>query len=118
MANFDRAEYRRVVRRLASDVDARVESGMSVRTALYRSVGDCVVDLWNSETSLRVCELSEQEPEIDVVNDVVTEDATDTHADYEVFIRAMAFSVLAQDVRETFENTVAVRSDDGDALRE
>ena len=120
MTNFDRAEYRRVVRRLAGDVDARVEEGMSVRGALYRSVGECVVDLWNHDTSLRVCELSEKDPEIDTVNEVVTGDETDTHADHELFGRGMAFSVLSQDVREAFENTVTVRPDSekGGPLRE
>jgi len=88
MTNFDRTEYRRVVRRLAGDVDARVEDGMSVRAALYRSVGECIVDLWNHDTSLRVCELSEKDPEIEIVNKIITGDETDTHADHELFVRA------------------------------
>jgi hypothetical protein len=75
---------------------------------LYRSVGECVVDLWNREVSLRICELSERDPEIDVVAEVVAEDASDTHADYEVYIRAMAFTVLSQDVREMVESTVRI----------
>ncbi|WP_227356900.1 hypothetical protein [Haladaptatus salinisoli] len=106
MASFDRGEYRRVVRRLANDVHERMAAGMSTRSALYRSVGECVVDLWNFDVSLRICELSERDPEIEVVAEVVSEDASDTHADYEVYVRAMAFSVLSQDVRETVENTV------------
>ncbi|GAA0231530.1 hypothetical protein GCM10009000_053550 [Halobacterium noricense] len=81
-------------------------AGMSMRSALYRSLGGCVFDLWNREVSLRICELSEREPEIDVVNDVVAEDRSDTHADYEVYIRAMALSVLAQDVCRVVEDTV------------
>ena len=63
---------------------------------------------------MRICELSEKDPEINVVTDVVAENPTATHADYEVFVQAMAFSVLAQDVREAFGDTVAVRSDDPD----
>jgi len=120
MTNFDRTEYRRVVRRLAGDVDARVEDGMSVRAALYRSVGECIVDLWNHDTSLRVCELSEKDPEIEIVNKIITGDETDTHADHELFVRAMAFSVLSQDVREAFENTVTVNAEtmDPGALQE
>ena len=108
MANFDGDAYRKLVRQLADDVHERMAAGMSARSALYRSLGDCVVNLWNRDVSLRICELSPREPEIDVVNDVVAEDATDTHADYEVFIRAMALSVLAQDVREAVENTISV----------
>ncbi|MCO8246352.1 MULTISPECIES: hypothetical protein [unclassified Haladaptatus] len=46
-----------------------------------------------------------------MVNEIVAEDVTDTHADYEVFIRAMAFSVLYQDVREAVENTIPVERD-------
>ncbi len=111
MANFDRDTYRRVIRQLADDVDERMDAGMSMHSALYRSLGGCVVDLWNRDVSLRICELSNREPEIDVVNDVVAEDATDTHADYEVFIRAMALSVLAQDVRAVVENTVSMDGD-------
>jgi hypothetical protein len=108
MANSDGQEYRRVVQRLAGNVEDRIGSGMSMRSALYRSVGECVGDLWNRDVSLRVCELSDREPEIEMVTDIVAEDATDTHADYEVFIRAMAFSVLEQDVREAVENTISV----------
>ncbi|MFH5797125.1 hypothetical protein [Haladaptatus sp. CMAA 1911] len=108
MANFDGREYRRVVQRLAGNVRERVGSGMSMRSALYRSVGECVGDLWNRDVSLRVCELSEREPEIEMVTEIVAEDATETHADYEVFVRAMAFSVLEQDVRDVVENTVSV----------
>ncbi|WP_458189731.1 hypothetical protein [Haladaptatus sp. NG-WS-4] len=114
MATFDRGEYRQVVRRLANDVHERMAVGMSMRSALYRTVGECVVDLWNREVSLRVCELSERDPEIDVVAEVITEDATDTHADYEVYIRAMAFSVLSQDVRSVVERTDRVDADDTD----
>lgn len=115
MATFDGAAYRRVVRRLAGDVDARIDAGMSFRSALYRSIGECIVDLRNHDVSLRICELSERDPEIEVVNEVVAEDAADTHADYEVYVRAMAFSVLEQDVRAIFENTVSINADANDA---
>ncbi len=111
MANFDGQEYGQVVRRLAQKVHERLDVGMSMRAALYRSVGECIGNLWNRDVSLRVCELSEQEPEIEMVNEIVAEDTTDTHADYEVFIRAMAFSVLEQDVREVVENTVSVEQE-------
>jgi hypothetical protein len=40
------------------------------------------------------------------VTETVAEDATETHADHEVFVRTMAFSVLDQDVRDAVENTV------------
>ncbi|WP_245800185.1 hypothetical protein [Haladaptatus litoreus] len=106
MEHFNRDSYRHGVRQLAGDVHERMGAGMSMRSALYRSLGGCVFDLWNREVSLRICELSEREPEIDVVNDVVAEDDSVTHADYEVYIRAMALSVLAQDVRHVVENTV------------
>ena len=108
MVNFDGQEYWQVVQRLARKVHGQIDAGMSMRAALYRSVSECIGDLWNRDVSLRVCELSEREPEIEMVNEIVAEDATDTHADYEVFIRAMAFSVLEQDVRDAVENTVSV----------
>lgn len=114
MTNFDGEEYGRVVQRLASNVHGRVDSGMSMRSALYRSVGECIGDLWNREVSLRVCEVSEREPEIEMVNEIVAEDSTERHADYEVFIRAMAFSVLEQDVREAVENSIRVGRKTGD----
>ncbi|KZN26168.1 hypothetical protein A4G99_22230 [Haladaptatus sp. R4] len=111
MATLDGREYRQMVRRLARKVNDRIDAGMSMRAALYRSVGECIGDLWNRDVSLRVCELSEREPEIEMVTEIAAEDATDTHADYEVFIRAMAFSVLEQDVREAVENTIPVERD-------
>ncbi|WP_458207650.1 hypothetical protein [Haladaptatus sp. NG-SE-30] len=89
----------------------RMTAGMGMRSALYRSVGECVVDLWNREVSLRVCELSERDPEIEVVADIIAEDASDTHADYEIYIRAMAFSVLSQDVRTVVEHTIRVNGE-------
>ncbi|WP_435157106.1 hypothetical protein [Haladaptatus sp. DFWS20] len=110
MPSFDRDAYRHAVRQLAAEVHEGMGSGMSMRSALYRSLGGCVFDFWNRDVSLRICEVSEREPEIDVVNDVVAEDTSDTHADYEVYIRAMALSVLAQDVRVVVENTVNVES--------
>ncbi|WP_423746191.1 hypothetical protein V5735_18240 (plasmid) [Haladaptatus sp. SPP-AMP-3] len=120
MENFDAREYRRVVHRLAGKVRERVGSGMSMRSALYRSVGECIGNLWNRDVSLRVCELSGQDPEIEMVTEIVAEDESETHADYEVFVRAMAFSVLEQDVREAVENTISVEreTDPGASGRE
>lgn len=80
MPSFDTDAYRHAVRQLADEVYERMGAGMSMRSALYRSLGGCVFDLWNRDVLFLICELSEQEPEIDVVNDVVTEDTSDTQA--------------------------------------